>query len=160
MYKRSLFSVSCDICFLYFFMMIAILSDVRCYLIVVLICNSMIITDVGHLFCCWLVTTLWRRKWQSTPVFLPGESQGWGSLVAAVYGVTQSQTRLKWLSSSNSSFYVVSDSVTPWTIAHQVPLWMGFPGKNNGVGFHFLLQGIVPTLGLSSSFPFKVLLSP
>ena len=25
--------------------------------------------------------TLWRRKWQPTPVFLPGESQGWGSLV-------------------------------------------------------------------------------
>src|SRR5574337_366709 len=23
----------------------------------------------------------WRRKWQHTPVFLPGESQGWGSLV-------------------------------------------------------------------------------
>ena len=23
----------------------------------------------------------WRRKWQSTPVFLPGESQGWQSLV-------------------------------------------------------------------------------
>ena len=22
----------------------------------------------------------WRRKWQPTPVFLPGESQGWGSL--------------------------------------------------------------------------------
>ena len=21
----------------------------------------------------------WRRKWQPTPVFLPGESQGWGS---------------------------------------------------------------------------------
>ena len=29
----------------------------------------------------------WRRKWQPTPVFLPGESQGWGSLVGcAVYG--------------------------------------------------------------------------
>ena len=41
----------------------------------------------------------WRRKWQPTPLFLPGESQGWGSLVAAVYGVTQSWTRLKWLSS-------------------------------------------------------------
>ena len=37
----------------------------------------------------------WRRKWQPTPVFLPGESQGWGSLVAAIYGVTQSQTQLK-----------------------------------------------------------------
>ena len=23
----------------------------------------------------------WRRKWQPTPVFLPGESQGWGTLV-------------------------------------------------------------------------------
>ena len=23
----------------------------------------------------------WRRKWQPTPVFLPGESQGWGKLV-------------------------------------------------------------------------------
>ena len=91
----------------------------------------------------------WRRKWQPTPVFLPGESQGWGSLVgcplwgctesdtteqlhfhfsllciregngnpfqcsclenprdggawwAAVYGVAQSRTRLKWLSSSS-----------------------------------------------------------
>ena len=45
----------------------------------------------------------WRRKWQLTPVFLPGESQGWWSLMAAVYGVTQSRTRLKWLSSSSSS---------------------------------------------------------
>ena len=43
----------------------------------------------------------WRRKWQPTPVFLPGESQGWGSLVAAIYGVTQSRTRLKWLGSSS-----------------------------------------------------------
>ena len=24
---------------------------------------------------------LWRRKWQPTPVFLPGKSQGWGILV-------------------------------------------------------------------------------
>ena len=45
----------------------------------------------------------WRRKWQPTPVFLPGESQGWGAWLAAVYGVAQSQTRLKWLSSSSSS---------------------------------------------------------
>ena len=47
-----------------------------------------------------------RRKWQPTPVFLPGESQGWGSLVGAVYGVTQSQTRLKRLSSSSSSSHL------------------------------------------------------
>ena len=35
-----------------------------------------------------------------TPVFLPGESQGWGAWWAAVYGVAQSWTRLKRLSSS------------------------------------------------------------
>ena len=39
--------------------------------------------------------THWRRQWQPTPVFLPGESQGRGSLWAAVSGVTQSRTRLK-----------------------------------------------------------------
>ena len=39
--------------------------------------------------------THWRRQWQPTPVFLPGESQGRGSLVAAVYGVAQSRTQLK-----------------------------------------------------------------
>ena len=44
----------------------------------------------------------WRRKWQPTPVFLPGESQGQGSLWASIYGVAQSRTRLKWLSSSSS----------------------------------------------------------
>ena len=92
-----------------------------------------------------------RRKWQPTPVLLPGKSHGWRSLVgyspwgrkqlditewfhfhfslsctgegngnplqcsclgsprdgkawwAAVYGVTQSRTRLKWLSSSSSN---------------------------------------------------------
>ena len=35
----------------------------------------------------------WRRKWQPTPVFLPGESQGWGSLVGfRVWGRTESDT--------------------------------------------------------------------
>ena len=45
----------------------------------------------------------WRMTWQPTPVFLPGESQGWGAWWAAVYGVAQSRTWLKWLSSSSSS---------------------------------------------------------
>ena len=46
----------------------------------------------------------WRRKWQPYPVFLPAESQGWQSLVGCrVYGVAQSQTWLKQLSSSSSS---------------------------------------------------------
>ena len=47
--------------------------------------QSMGLLRVGH----DLVTSLslftfmhWRRKWQPTPVFLPGESQGHGSLVS------------------------------------------------------------------------------
>ena len=37
----------------------------------------------------------WRRKWQPTPVFLPGESHGQRSLAGYSHGVTKSQTQLK-----------------------------------------------------------------
>ena len=44
----------------------------------------------------------WRRKWQATPVFLPGESQGRGSLVGCcLWGHTER------LSSSSSSSRLV-----------------------------------------------------
>ena len=37
--------------------------------------------------------THWRRKWQPTPVFLPGESQGRGSLLGCrLWGHTESDT--------------------------------------------------------------------
>ena len=38
---------------------------------------------------------------------------------------------------------------TPWTVAQQAPLSMGFPSKNAGVGCYFLLWGIFLTLGLN-----------
>ena len=31
---------------------------------------------------------------------------------------------------------------TPWAVAYQAS-----PGRNTGVGYHFLLQGILPTQG-------------
>ena len=35
----------------------------------------------------------WRRQWQPTPVFLPGESQGWGSLLGChLWGRTELDT--------------------------------------------------------------------
>ena len=35
----------------------------------------------------------WRRKWQPTPVFLPGEFQGWRSLVGChLWGHTELDT--------------------------------------------------------------------
>ena len=40
---------------------------------------------------------------------------------------------------------------TSWTVVHQAPLSMGFPGKHAGVSCHFLLQGIYPTQGTNWS---------
>ena len=41
---------------------------------------------------------------------------------------------------------------TPWTVAHQVALSVGFSKqKNTAVGCYFLLQGIFPTRGSSIS---------
>ena len=44
-------------------------------------------------------------------------------------------------------------SATPWTVAHQDPLSMDSPGKNAGVGCHFLLQGVFLTQGLNPGLP-------
>ena len=40
----------------------------------------------------WVGKIPWRRKWQPTPVFLPGESHGIRSLLAIVHSVTKSWT--------------------------------------------------------------------
>ena len=45
------------------------------------------------------------------------------------------------------SHSVVSNSETPWTAARQASLSMEFPRQNTGLGCHFLLQGVFPTLG-------------
>ena len=58
--------------------------------------QSMASLRVGHdwAISLWLFTFMhWRRKWQPTPVFLPGESQGWGSLVGCrLWGHIESET--------------------------------------------------------------------
>ncbi|CAN0453615.1 unnamed protein product [Rangifer tarandus platyrhynchus] len=48
---------------------------------------------------------------------------------------------------------VMSDSVTPWTIALQAPLSMSSPGKHTGVGCLSLLQGIFLTQGSNPVLP-------
>ena len=67
----------------------------------------------------------WRRKWQPTPVFLPGESQGWGSRWAAVYGVAQNRTRLKQISSGSPSSFLVHPTGLCWD--HGGDLWLRGP---------------------------------
>ena len=72
----------------------------------------------------------WRRKWQPTPVFLPGESQGRGAWWAAVYGVTQSQTQLKRLSIISSRHSLLLNNICmislfyPFTINLPISLYL------------------------------------
>ena len=40
----------------------------------------------------WVGKLPWRRTWQLTPVFLPGESHGQRSLQDTVYKIAKSQT--------------------------------------------------------------------
>ena len=58
--------------------------------------KSMGLLRVGHDWATSLslfTFLLWRRKWHPTPVFLPGESQGRGSLVGCrLWGRTESDT--------------------------------------------------------------------
>ena len=56
----------------------------------------------------WVRKIPWRKAWQLTPVFSPGESHGQRSLAATVHGITQSETRLKRLST-----YAQSPMITP-----------------------------------------------
>ena len=73
-------------------------------------------TLISHLYfpklCVCVCVCVWRRQWQPTPVFLPGESQGRGSLVGCcLWG---RRVRHDWsnLASSSSS---TSGKISNWT---------------------------------------------
>ena len=54
----------------------------------------------------WLGKIPWRKRWQATPVFLPGEFHGQRSLVGTVHGVTKSQTQLRdWTTKTTSEAF-------------------------------------------------------
>ena len=63
-------------------------------------CPSSCIAQKHLYYCIDVVTSLslfifmhWRRKWHPTPVFLPEESQGWGSLAGCrLWGRTELDT--------------------------------------------------------------------
>ena len=93
----------------------------------------------------------WRRKWQPTPVFLPGESQGWGAWWAAVYGVAQSWTWLKPLSSSSSRQINklprwLSDKESTWQCRRcRFDPWVGKILWEEGMAIHSsILARIIP----------------
>ena len=91
----------------------------------------------------------WRRKWQPTPVFLPGESQGRESLVSChLWGHTESDTtEVTWqqqqhtyissLMQKQKSLSCIWLFATPRTVACQAPLSMEFSRPEYWSGWLF-----------------------
>ena len=88
----------------------------------------------------------WRRKWQPTPVFLPGESQGRRSLVGCrLWGLTESDMTEVTKPQHAHLLSCVWLFATPWTVTSSLLCLWNLPSKNTWVGCHFLLQGIFST---------------
>ena len=95
---------------------------------------------------------LWRRKWQPTPVLLPGKSHGQRSLVGySPWGHKESNTtqRLHFLYSLSP----VRLFATPWTAVHQAPLLMGFPRQGYWSGLPSPSPGDLPAPGIEPMCP-------
>ena len=89
----------------------------------------------------------WRRKWQSTPVFLPGESQGQRSLVGCP-SMGSHRVGHDW-----SDLVAAAAAATPWTLANQAPLSMGLSGQDYWSGLPFPSPGDLPDSGMEPGSP-------
>ena len=103
-----------------------------------------------HVFHPWVRKIPWRRKWQSTPVFLPRESHGQRGL-KGYRPQSLKESDLMEATQHMLSHSVVFCSLRPRGLkpARLFCPWDFFLGKNSGVGCHFLLQGIFLTQGLN-----------
>ena len=87
-------------------------------------------------------------------MFLPGKSHGQRGLVdhspwdhkRVGHNLATKQQQQQFLCTVYV-FICVQLFATPWTVAHQVPLSMGFSRQEYWSGCHALLQGIFPTQG-------------
>ena len=129
-------------------------------------CNSVCLQCGRPGFDPWVGKIPWRRKWQPTPVLLPGKFHGPRSLVGySPWGHKQLDTpeRLHFLSvpgASNNTGYVYGClvaklclTVTPWTIAPQAPLSMGFPRPEYWNGLPFPSPGGLLYPGIEPASP-------
>ena len=95
--------------------------------------QSMGSLKVGHDWATslWLFTFMHWRKWQPTPVFLPGESQGWRGLVGCrLWGRTESDTTEVDLAAAAAAMR-----------------YLGFPGGSDGKESACSAQDLIWSLG-------------
>ena len=92
----------------------------------------------------------WVQHFHSIIFRIWNSSAGIASPPLALFVVMVPKSHLTLHSRMSGSRWVITPSwlchvqffVTPWTVAHQFPLYMGFSSKITGVCCHFLLQGI------------------
>ena len=88
----------------------------------------------------------WRRQWQPTPVFLPGESHGRRSLVGYSPWCQEELDMTKWLNNNNNTVYILQpmnqgvilnfnshcfkkDNLYGYSCHRQWFLWWIYPGQ-------------------------------
>ena len=90
----------------------------------------------------WVGKILWRRKWQSAPVFFPGESHGQRSLAYSPLGHSESE-----IAQSCLTLY------DPVGVAYQTPPSRGFSRPKYWSGFPFPSLGDLPNPGIQPRPP-------
>ena len=82
----------------------------------------------------WVGKIPWRRKWQPTPILLPGESHGQRILGATVHGVTKSLTPLKRLTlcKLTGAQLLLHPTPPPPAPRDYVPVLRAKPGEGRG----------------------------
>ena len=90
----------------------------------------------------------WRRKWHPTPVSLPGESQGWGSLVGCrLWGRTESDTTEATAAAAAARFNGI-----PQILIHCVFIFIHFKILLNYHFIYFWLMGYSKVCHLVSKY--------
>ena len=90
----------------------------------------------------------WKRKWQPTPVFLPGESQETGSLVGCrLRGRRESDTTEATWQQQQQLFAI------QWTVACEAPLSMEFTRQQYCSGLLCPAPGCPSDPGIKSGSP-------
>ena len=115
---------------------------------------------LSHFSCVWIFVTQWTIACQA-PLFMGFSRQGYWSGLPFPPSGDLPDPGIEPMSLMSSALWVcvcecsvVSESfVTLWAVACQDPLSMDFPGKDIGVGCHFLLQEIFPTQGSNPGLP-------
>ena len=84
------------------------------------------------IYCVWLSCALWNHPWP-LPLEVSRTHPSGCDNIASLHAVTS----------------IVSHTLYLWTTPARPLCPWDSPGKNTGVGCHFLLQGIFPTQGLN-----------